>query len=62
MGMALDEPKDGDEIIERDGFRIVAEKSLIREMGGIDVTYRNIGLGGGFVIRPKSNYAGSCGC
>ncbi len=60
--MALDEPKDGDEIIEEEGFKVVAEKRLVQELGGIDVTYRNIGFGGGFVIRPKSDYAGGCGC
>ena len=62
MGMALDEPKDGDEVLEKDGFKVVVERSLVREMGGIDISYRNVGYGGGFVIRPKSDYTGGCGC
>jgi Fe-S cluster assembly iron-binding protein IscA len=60
--MALDEPKDGDEVLENDGFKVVAEEALVQELGGIDVAYRKAGFGGGFVIRGKSDYAGSCGC
>jgi Fe-S cluster assembly iron-binding protein IscA len=62
MGMALDEPKENDLIIENEGFRVIAEKSLVNEMGGIEVAYRNVGFGGGFVIRGKSDFTGGCSC
>jgi len=62
MGMALDEPKDDDEVLEKDGFQVVAQKSLVREMGGIEVNYRNVGYGGGFAISAKSDYTGGCNC
>jgi Fe-S cluster assembly iron-binding protein IscA len=62
MGMALDEPTDNDEVIELDDFKVVAEKSLVSEMGGIEVRYRDVGYGGGFVISAKSDYTGGCSC
>ncbi len=63
MGLALDEPKEKDETVDGEGFKVVAEKSLLEQMGGITVDYRKSAFGGGFVIRPKGeNIGGSCAC
>ena len=60
--MALDEPKDSDEIVEQEGLKVVADKNLVAEMGGIDVSFRSAALGGSFIVRRKKESTGSCSC
>jgi len=62
LGMALDEPKDTDEVVDGDGFKVVADKSLLEEMGGVKVDYRKSAFGGGFIIQPEGDFSGSCAC
>lgn len=62
MGMALDEPKEDDEVLEKDGVTVVAEKSLIRDMGGIEVGYNEVGYRRGFIISPRLERLGGCSC
>lgn len=63
MGLALDEPKDNDEIVDGEGFKVVADKALLEQMGGISVDFRASMFGAGFVIRPKGEHVGgSCAC
>jgi Fe-S cluster assembly iron-binding protein IscA len=60
--MALDESKDSDEVIEGEGFSVVVDKSLLEEMGGIKVDYRNSVFGAGFTIVPMGEFSGGCAC
>ena len=60
--MALDEPQDTDEVVDGEGFTVVADKSLVEELGGIKIDYRKSAFGGGFVIQPQGAYSGSCAC
>ena len=62
MGMALDEPKETDEVFDGDGFKVVADRHLLEEMGGVTVAYQSSAFGSGFVIRPKGAHSGSCAC
>ena len=63
MGLALDEPQDNDEIVEGEGFNVVADKGLLEQMGGISVDFRESAFGAGFVVRPRGeNVGGSCAC
>ena len=61
MGLALDEPKETDEVLSLDGFKVVADKTLLDDMGGVTINYRHAAFGGGFIIRPKGE-AVSQGC
>ena len=63
MGLALDEPKENDEVLTLDGFRITVDKGLVEDLGGLTITYRKSPLGGGFIIRPLGEvvYQG-CSC
>lgn len=63
--MALDEPKDEDEVVAVDGFRVVAEKKLLDEFGGVTVDYMKTGWSEGFRItpgKPSTSNCGSCSC
>ena len=62
MGLALDESKDTDEIVKENGITVVADKSLVEQLGGIDVGFKTSGWGAGFIVRPKSDFGGSCSC
>ena len=60
--MALDESKDTDEVIDGDGYKVVADKHFLEEMGGVKVDYRESAFGGGFIIHPLGEFSGSCAC
>ena len=63
MGMALDESTESDETVDGDGFKVVADKALLEQMGGVAVDYRESAFGAGFVIRPLGDHVGgSCAC
>ena len=50
LGLALDEPRDEDEVMEQDGFTFCAEKNLWTQIGGvtIDLSYM------GFTVEPTN--------
>jgi Fe-S cluster assembly iron-binding protein IscA len=57
--MALDEPKDYDEIFEIDGFTYLIDKQLLEEVRPVTVDFRSIG----FTITGKTaNSSSRCGC
>lgn len=58
--MALDEPKEEDEVLEAKGFKLVASKALVEEQGGLVVDYLTGPFRKGFQIKGKK--ATSCGC
>lgn len=63
MGMALDEPSDNDEVFPQENYKLIIEKSLLDELGGVSIEFRdNKWMGSGFMIRPKRNHSGSCSC
>ena len=65
LGMALDEPKDTDEIIEDKGVKYLIDKVLYDEVKPINVDFVESAMGSGFSITSamaKGNSCGSCSC
>jgi Fe-S cluster assembly iron-binding protein IscA len=63
--MALDEPKEGDEIIKDNGVTYLIEKSLLEKAQPINVDFTESPMGGGFSITSamvQGNSCGSCSC
>ena len=61
MGLALDEPRDGDETFNTDGMSVIVDPfamKLIRESGGVRVKSGMFGP----MAELQSRVAGSCGC
>jgi iron-sulfur cluster assembly protein len=59
--MALDEPKDNDEVFENNGFTFLIEKKLLQEAGTITVDYIISPGGEGFIINSGLKKASDCG-
>lgn len=64
MGLALDEPKDTDEIFERDTITFMVDKGLLAQAQSIKVDYVTMGTRSGFSITSglKSDCCGTCSC
>jgi Fe-S cluster assembly iron-binding protein IscA len=61
MGLALDEPRDGDETYDFDGLNVIVDPfamKLIRDSGGLQVRSGMFGP----MAELQSKAAGSCGC
>jgi len=61
MGLALDEPRDGDETYDIDELRVVVDPfalKLIRESGGVNIKSGMFGP----MAELQSKVGGSCGC
>ena len=56
--MALDEPSDKDQIQVEAGFRMIIEKNLLRQSGGVTVDYLNGPMRKGFNVKATSQ--GGC--
>lgn len=52
FGLALEEPKDNDEIIKTDDFNFVMEKDLIEQYGKFTIDYSDNWLKRGFSVIP----------
>ena len=64
LGLALDEPKDNDEIKEQDDLKFLVEKGLMASCGDIKVDFLDAGPRSGFSITstiPLSSGGSSCG-
>jgi Fe-S cluster assembly iron-binding protein IscA len=69
LALALDEPRDNDEVIEDDGYKFLVEKELLKQAQpiSVDVTYMgfvvnsNLQLGGGG-CGSSCGTGGSCAC
>lgn len=65
MGMALDEPKDNDEVIEENGVNYLIEKELLERVQPVNVDFVESAMGSGFSITSalsQGNSCGSCSC
>ena len=61
MGLALDEQKEDDEVLNEKDFSLVIEKKLLRQIGGVAIDFRkNRWMGSGFVVSPLHGGGGSC--
>lgn len=61
LGLALDEPKENDEIFENNDLKFVVEKSLLEMCGSINLEFVNAGPRSGFSI-TSANPVGGGGC
>ncbi|HWB60643.1 MAG TPA: iron-sulfur cluster assembly accessory protein, partial [Chthoniobacteraceae bacterium] len=60
-GMNLDEAKEGDEVIERGGVKVIIDAESARYLGGSTIDYADGLAGSGFRIN-NPNAVRSCGC
>jgi len=59
--MALDEPRDNDEIIQEDGIIFMIEKQLYNDVKPIHVDFVETAMGAGFSISSNLKQEGGCG-
>lgn len=59
--LALDAPRDGDEVIENAGVRVILDRFSLPYLLGIQLDYEEGFQGAGFVIN-NPNASSSCGC
>ena len=67
LGMALDEPKDDDEVVKNNGFTFLINKDLYEQAKPINVDFIDSGWGQGFSISSNLQLGGggcgsSCAC
>ncbi len=60
-GMALDESKEGDEIIEKEGVKVLVDAESANYLRGSTIDFQDELAGAGFRIN-NPNAARSCGC
>jgi iron-sulfur cluster assembly protein len=63
--MALDEPKENDEVIKDNGVTYLIEKDLYEKVKPISIDFVESDRGSGFSITsamPAGNSCGSCSC
>lgn len=61
LGMALDEPKDNDEVFNEGDFTYLVEKGLYELVKPIKVDYVDSYMGTGFEISSSLSVGGGCG-
>jgi iron-sulfur cluster assembly protein len=60
-GMALDEPKADDNVVESEGVRVVIDPMSARYLQGAEIDYVDSLMGSGFKIH-NPNAVSTCGC
>jgi iron-sulfur cluster assembly protein len=60
-GMTLDERKEGDEVVEKDGVRVLIDEFSAQYLRGSTIDFSDELSGAGFRIK-NPNAARSCGC
>jgi len=60
-GMALDAPRQGDSIVERDGVQVLVDEESAKFLDGSTIDYTDGLTGAGFRIQ-NPNAVRSCGC
>ena len=60
-GMGLDHAKEGDEIVERDGVKVIVAGDSVQFLNGSTIDYSDDLAGAGFRIN-NPNAVRSCGC
>ncbi|MCK5070375.1 MAG: hypothetical protein KAR01_07525 [Desulfocapsa sp.] len=61
MGLALDEPKDNDNVYDQDDLKFLVEEGLMSTCGSIKVEFIDAGPRSGFGITSTNSIAGSGG-
>lgn len=56
-----DDRKDDDKQFEVNGLTVVVESDSIRYLDGVQIDYKDTGMGGGFTI-DNPNAVATCGC
>jgi iron-sulfur cluster assembly protein len=59
--MALDEPRETDQIFDEQGVKFVVDKGLLEEMQPLSVDFIETPRGAGFVVKSEALQAGGCG-
>lgn len=59
--MSLDHAQDGDELIEKDGVKVMVDAESLQYLRGVTIDYVDDLAGAGFRIR-NPNAVRSCGC
>jgi iron-sulfur cluster assembly accessory protein len=59
--LALDESRDGDQIFEYEGIRIMVDEQSLRYVDGSTVDYTESLMGAGFQVN-NPNVVAACGC
>jgi iron-sulfur cluster assembly protein len=59
--LALDEPRDGDEVFEYEGIRVMVDEASLRYVNGSEVDYTESLMGSGFQVN-NPNVVAACGC
>jgi iron-sulfur cluster assembly protein len=59
--MALDEPKDDDEIIANEGITYLVNKQLLDQVKPINVDFVESAMGSGFSISSSMSTGSGCG-
>ena len=65
LGLALDEPKDEDDVFDNGGVTYLIEKSLFNQIKPVQIDYVTDERGSGFSISAnlsQENSCGSCSC
>ena len=67
LGMALDEPKENDEVVKDNGITYLVNKELFEQAKPINVDFTDTAMGAGFSISSNLNSDGggcssSCSC
>lgn len=60
-GMSFGEPQPGDELVERDGVRVMVDAGSITHLQGSEIDYHDDLTGSGFRIQ-NPNAKRTCGC
>lgn len=56
-----DEEKAGDRTMSVNGLKVVVEEDSVRYLDGVEIDFKDSGMGGGFTI-DNPNAVASCGC
>jgi len=59
--LALDETRDGDQVFEHEGIRILVDEQSLRYVDGSTVDYTESLMGAGFQVN-NPNVVAACGC
>jgi Fe-S cluster assembly iron-binding protein IscA len=59
--MALDEPKEDDEVVNNNGITYVINKALLEKVKPVSVDFVETAMGSGFSINSGLSQAGGCG-
>ncbi|GIP40726.1 hypothetical protein J31TS4_40060 [Paenibacillus sp. J31TS4] len=61
-GMGLDdENQEGDEALDVNGLKVVIAGDSRKYLNGVEIDYKDMGMGGGFTI-DNPNAVATCGC